>query len=78
MRHDIAQPYLNPKIVRGRPVIRGTRITVELIIRKFPEGADEKVILAACPHLTSADLQAALSCAARPVAHEDITLSSTG
>jgi uncharacterized protein (DUF433 family) len=32
---------INPKIMLGKPVIRGTRIPVELIVRKMAEGADE-------------------------------------
>lgn len=32
---------INPKVMLGKPVIRGTRITVELILRKLAEGATE-------------------------------------
>ena len=32
---------VNPKIMMGKPVIRGTRVTVELILRKLGEGATE-------------------------------------
>lgn len=38
---------INPKIMLGKPVIRGTRIPVELIVRKMAEGADEKTLLQA-------------------------------
>jgi uncharacterized protein (DUF433 family) len=31
---------INPKIMLGKPVIRGTRVTLELILRKLGEGAD--------------------------------------
>ena len=40
---------INPKIMLGKPVIRGTRIPVELIVRKMAEGADEKALLQASP-----------------------------
>ncbi len=50
---------LNPKIMMGKPVIRGTRITVELILRKLSEGATEVDLLAAYPNLTPVDIQAA-------------------
>lgn len=40
---------INPKIMLGKPVIRGTRIPVELIVRKLAEGADEKALLQAYP-----------------------------
>jgi uncharacterized protein (DUF433 family) len=60
--HDRVE--INPKIMLGKPVIRGTRIPVELIVRKLPEGADEKSILEAYPKLTSNDVHAALRYAA--------------
>ena len=60
--HDRVE--INPKIMLGKPVIRGTRIPVELIVRKLSEGADEKSILEAYPKLTSNDVHAALRYAA--------------
>jgi uncharacterized protein (DUF433 family) len=69
---------INPKIMLGKPVIRGTRITVELIIRKLSEGADEKALLEAYPRLTSDDIHAALRYAADPLAHEEVVLSAAG
>jgi uncharacterized protein (DUF433 family) len=68
----------NPKIMLGKPVIRGTRITVELIVRKIAEGADENAVLEAYPRLTRADVRAALNYAADTVAHEEIVLSPAG
>lgn len=61
---------LNPNVMLGKPVIRGTRITVELVVRKIAEGADEAAILAAYPTLSKADIQAALIYAADALAHE--------
>ena len=51
---------VNPKIMLGKPVIKGTRITVEMILRKLGEGATEKDLLAAYPHLKQQDLRAVL------------------
>jgi uncharacterized protein (DUF433 family) len=51
---------INPKVMMGKPVIRGTRITVELILRKLSEGAAIKDILEAYPRLTPEDVQAAI------------------
>ena len=68
---------LNPKVMMGKPVIRGTRITVELVVRKVAEGADEATILAAYPGLTQADIKAALTYAADSLAHER-TVDLTG
>jgi uncharacterized protein (DUF433 family) len=60
----------------GKPVIRGTRIPVELVIRKLSEGATEADLLDAYPRLTSEDIRAALAYAAESLAHEDILLQS--
>lgn len=43
----------------GKPVIRGTRITVELILEKFAAGHTEADILLAYPHISQEALQAA-------------------
>jgi uncharacterized protein (DUF433 family) len=54
----------NPDVMLGKPVIRGTRILVELILRKLSEGATEADWLDAYPRLTQADIRAALAYAA--------------
>jgi uncharacterized protein (DUF433 family) len=69
---------INPKIMLGKPVIRGTRIPVELIVRKMAEGADEKALLQAYPNLTPQDVHAALRYAADSLAHEEVVLSTDG
>jgi uncharacterized protein (DUF433 family) len=65
---------INPKVMLGKPVIRGTRITVELILRKLGEGVTHQDLLEAYPHLTEHDIQAAITYAADTLAHEDIVL----
>lgn len=45
----------------GKPVIRGTRIPVELIVRKLSEGATEADLLDAYPRLVIEDIRAALA-----------------
>ena len=62
---------INPKVMLGKPVIRGTRIPVELILRKLSEGGKEKDLLEAYPKLTREDIQAAMRYAADTLAHED-------
>jgi len=62
---------VNPAIMLGKPVIRGTRIPVELILRKLGEGAREKDLLDAYPNLTEADVRAAMIYAADALAHEE-------
>lgn len=59
----------------GKPVIRGTRITVELIVRKIGEGLSEKEVLDAYPGLTVEDIRAALAYAADTLAHEQTILT---
>jgi uncharacterized protein (DUF433 family) len=51
----------------GKPVIRGTRITVELVLRSLSEGATETDLLEAYPHLKPEDIRAALAYAADAV-----------
>ena len=62
---------VNPKVMLGKPAIRGTRIPVELVLRKLSEGAMEADLLDAFPRLTRQDIQAALAYAADILAHEE-------
>lgn len=54
----------NPKILGGKPIIRGTRISVEFILDLFASGATEAEILEDYPHLTTEDIHACLKYAA--------------
>jgi uncharacterized protein (DUF433 family) len=51
---------LNPKIMTGKPVIRGTRIPVEMIVRMLAQGITEEEILREYPRLKPEDTRAAL------------------
>ncbi len=62
---------MNPKVMMGKPVICGTRLTVEMIVRKLSEGATEADLLEAYPRLTQEDIRAALGYAADTLAHEE-------
>ena len=62
---------INPDVMMGKPVIRGTRIPVELILRKLSEKATEADLLDAYPTLTPEDIQAAIRYAADTLAHEE-------
>ena len=62
---------VNPKVMLGKPVIRGTRIPVELLLRKLGEGATEEELLDAYPRLSRADIRAAITYAAEALAHEE-------
>ena len=63
---------INPKVMLGKPVIRGTRIPVELLLRKLGEGAAEQDLLDAYPNLKPEDIRAAMTYAAEALAHEAI------
>lgn len=63
MLDDLIQ--VDPVIMMGKPVIRGTRITVELILEKLAAGETVDQILAAHPRLTNDSIRAALAFAAR-------------
>lgn len=52
---------MKPDVMLGKPVIRGTRIPVELLRRRLSEGATEEGILAAYPRLTREDIRAAIA-----------------
>lgn len=65
---------VNPRVMLGKPVIRGTRIPVELILRKLAEGATEADLLDAYPRLTAEDIKAAIGYAADTIAHEETVM----
>lgn len=62
----------DPKIMVGKPVIRNTRIPVEMIVRMVAQGMSPQEIIADYPRLEPEDIQAALYYAAAAVAQEDI------
>jgi uncharacterized protein (DUF433 family) len=61
---DLARVVSDPSIMVGKPVIAGTRITVELILEKLAAGETEAQILSAHPHLPLGAVRAALAFAA--------------
>ena len=63
----------DPAIMLGKPTIRGTRITVELVLRKLGEGMPVEELLEAHPRLTAEDVRAAQRFAADYLAEEEIT-----
>ncbi|MHA6724100.1 DUF433 domain-containing protein [Sphingomonas sp. RS2018] len=59
-------------ILGGKPVVRGTRISVELILEYFEDGASVADILDAYSHITETDVRAAVAFA-RDLLHEEAT-----
>jgi uncharacterized protein (DUF433 family) len=68
---------INPRVMLGKPVIRGTRIPVELLLRRLAEGATNEALLDSYPRLTVEDIRAALAYAADTIAHETVFELST-
>jgi uncharacterized protein (DUF433 family) len=52
---------INPAVMLGKPVVKGTRIPVELLLRKLAEGATTDDLLDAYPRLTLEDIRACLA-----------------
>ena len=61
----------NPAVMLGKPVIKGTRITVELVMRKLAGGSTIEELLANYPHLAHEQVQAAFEYAADMIANEE-------
>jgi uncharacterized protein (DUF433 family) len=66
----------DPKVMFGKPVIKGTRITVELILRKLAEGMTDQEIMTHHPQLAIDDIRAAAAFAADHLAGEEIVAAS--
>lgn len=62
----------DPDIMLGKPVIKGTRITVELILRKMAEGMTIEELLEAYPHIAKDDILAAVSYSAGVISREEL------
>ncbi len=62
---------LKPGVMCGKPVIKGTRITVELILERLGDGWSENDLIAAYPHLRPDHIRAAQSYAAASLATDE-------
>jgi uncharacterized protein (DUF433 family) len=65
----------NPDIMLGKPVIKGTRITVELILKRLSEGASMDEILEGYPNISKDDILACLSYSAYVIGEEELIAS---
>lgn len=68
---------INPDIMFGKPVIKGTRITVEQILHKLGAGLSGAQIIAEHPHLKIEDIHAAQEFAADHLSGEEIVFTSS-
>ncbi len=63
---------INPKIMLGKPVVKGTRLTVEIILQKLANGQSEEQIISSYPFLTKEDIKACIQYAANLVSLEEV------
>ena len=63
---------INPEIMLGKPVVKGTRLPVEIIVEKVAYGNTYQEILAQYPFLKDDDIKAALIYAAKSLKNEEI------
>jgi uncharacterized protein (DUF433 family) len=66
---------INPEIMFGKPVIKGTRITVQQVLQKLGAGVKPEQIIADHPHLKPEDILACQEFAADYLANEEIIIS---
>jgi uncharacterized protein (DUF433 family) len=62
----------DPAVLVGKPVVKGTRISVELILKHLAQNPDTEELLAAYPRLTIEDVQAALAYAQAVLAGDEL------
>ncbi len=70
------QDYIerNPEVMLGKPVVKGTRITVELILERLGDGWSEAELLASYPHLRAEHIRAAQAYAAAALSTDEIAI----
>lgn len=67
---------IDSRVMFGKPVIWGTRITVEMILRKLSVGQSLDEIIASHPHVTREDILAAITFAADQVGSDEFVLTT--
>ncbi|MBI4450388.1 DUF433 domain-containing protein [Candidatus Woesearchaeota archaeon] len=63
---------MDPEILSGKPIIKGTRISVEFVLELLSSGMSIDAVLVEYPHLTRDDVLAALEYATRVLRHEEV------
>ena len=69
---------VDPAIMVGKPIIKGTRVPVEMVLRKLGAGWSIADIRDAYPHFTADDVYAAAAYAADVISNEDVILNEPG
>ncbi|HEV7667867.1 MAG TPA: DUF433 domain-containing protein [Thermoanaerobaculia bacterium] len=73
---DLARITLDPKVMGGKPCIRGLRVTVGMILGLLASGHSEEEILVAYPYLERDDIRAALTYASWRVEEREVLVGS--
>ena len=63
---------INPKVCNGRPVVKGTRIPISVLLEQIAEGESWEAILVGYPELKREDLQAVLFYARESIDHTEV------
>lgn len=63
---------INPKVMMGKPCIKGTRITVDFILDQFVNGATMQYLLDGYPHITQEDIKEALQYAGSVLNNQEV------
>ena len=71
MEEPMDRIIIDPEVLSGKPVIKGTRIPIYLIIELLANGMTEKEILLQYPTLKKEDIKAALVCASKCLENEE-------
>ncbi|MCB9081835.1 MAG: DUF433 domain-containing protein [Lewinellaceae bacterium] len=66
----------NPKVMLGKPTVKGTRITVELLLWKIADGYSFEEILEMYPHLKLDDILASIAYAAAMMESEEVIVAA--
>jgi uncharacterized protein (DUF433 family) len=62
----------DPAVLGGKPIVKGTRISVEFLLELFASGGTRSDVLKAYPHLTAEDIEEALRYAAEVLKHDRV------
>jgi uncharacterized protein (DUF433 family) len=62
----------DPAVLGGKPIVKGTRISVEFLLELFASGATRADVLMSYPHLTTEDIEEALRYAADLLKHDRV------
>ena len=63
---------IDPEVLSGKPIIKGTRISVEFVLELLSSGMSVEDIIKEYPHLKREDVLAAITYATRALRHEEV------